>query len=84
MISNLLFILNARLNVLERPNRSIDQVHNATFALVSLKQITAVLKIDMSVQFSHTLIDVKLFAQSNVCLFKLKVTSALQNFDCFS
>ena len=26
-----LIILNARLAVLERPNRSIDQVHNATF-----------------------------------------------------
>ena len=42
-------ILNARLAVLERPNGSIDQVHNAAFSLVSLKQITGVLKIDKAV-----------------------------------
>ena len=49
-----LIILNARLAVLERPNcgidpGSIDQVHNAAFPLVSFKQTTAVLKIDMAV-----------------------------------
>ena len=33
-----LIILNARLAVLERPNRSIDQVHNAAFHLVSFKR----------------------------------------------
>ena len=44
-----LIILNARLAVLERSNHRIDQVHNAAFPLVSLKQITAVLKIDMAV-----------------------------------
>ena len=30
-----------------------------------------------------SLIDVKLFAQSKACLFKLKITSALQSFDHF-
>ena len=49
----LLIILNARLAVLERPNRRIDHVRNAAFSLVSLKQITAVLKIDMADYF-HT------------------------------
>ena len=44
-----LIILKARLAVLERPNRRIDQVHNAAFSLVSLKQITAVFKINMAV-----------------------------------
>ena len=46
-----LIILNARLAVLERLNCRIDQVHDAAlaFSLVSLKQITAVLKIDMTV-----------------------------------
>ena len=44
-----LIILNARLAVLEPPNRGIDQVHNAAFSLISLKQITAVLQIDMVV-----------------------------------
>ena len=45
-----LIILNARSAVLEQPNHRIDQVHNAAFSLVSLKQITAVLKIDMAWQ----------------------------------
>ena len=45
----LLIILKARLAVLDRPNPSIDQVHNAAFSLVYFKQITAVLKIGMAV-----------------------------------
>ena len=44
-----LIILNARLAVLKKPNHSIDQVHNAAFSLVSFKQTTVVLKIDMAV-----------------------------------
>ena len=54
---------------LERPNPGIDQVQSAAFSLVFLKQITAVLKIDMAVQFSHTLVDVMLFV-SQLVIYK--------------
>ena len=38
----------------------------------------------MAVSYSHTLIDLKLFAQLEACPFELEITSALQSFDHFS
>ena len=83
MLLPLIKFLNARSVVLERPNRGIDKLYNAASSSVSLKQITAVLEIGMAVSFSHTLVDVKLFAHPNISLSKLELRSALQNFDHF-